>query len=188
MRVVEPPFFSTLALGVFGAFGAESLAGLVILGAAFFDGLLLGLALAGFSRLVRLGGFLVGGALSGHEATRLVEQRLLLDDGLVGGLLLGPPLREVEVDELDDRLLGGVTLALPELEDPRVAARTRREARGDLVEEALGRVLRHVAQGEAAGMEPPLFPSVTSFSARGRSSLALEMVVWIRSWRKREVS
>ena len=32
---MEPPFFSTLALGVFGAFGAESLAGLVIFGAAF---------------------------------------------------------------------------------------------------------------------------------------------------------
>ena len=46
-------------------------------------------------------------ALAGDEAPCLLEERLLLlGRDLLGGLLVGAPLREVEVDELEDRLLG----------------------------------------------------------------------------------
>src|SRR5512143_983283 len=143
---------AALRAGALGTFRRR--VALLLLGR--WDGLLLvGL---GFSSL----GLFLGlldlslAALPRGELLRLLEDRgLLLLGGLCRHLLLGLPVRPVEVDELEDRQLRAVARPTAELQDPRVTARARLETRRDLFEELLdGRSLGDRLQDESARVKP----------------------------------
>ena len=107
--------------------------------------------------------FLTLGRRLGLRTCRLVGGlRVLFGLGLDGGLLVAPGLllflllREdrLRPDQLDDRQLGAVPQAGPQLEGAGVAARTRREARPESVEQLLHDLLvAHLPQDPPAGVQ-----------------------------------
>src|SRR5450759_3261073 len=115
----------------------------------------LGFAFGALALLLGLVGVTLAFPLARDELLGPFEERLfLLLGGLRRDLLLRLAVRPVEVDELDDRHLGAVTLTPSELHDSGVAAGALLEARRDLLEELLdSRRLGNGLQGETARVE-----------------------------------